>query len=413
MSEASANFSEWLSRINQFIDLQEKMNGEITARVSQNVSTFSYTVIGMLVLGGLLSLVLGAWCAFAIGRLRPLAQKMRQVADGDLSVEITALKGENEVSAMAHALCFFRDSLKQARSLEAENEKQTADAAIEKRDAMNSMADNFEMSVNSVVTAVSNAADQMTELAEALSSAAGRADQCSTTVATAADLASGNVGTVAAASEEMSNTIAEVSKRVKDSASMTSEAAKGAEQSTELVNKLASSSQTIGDVISMISDIAEQTNLLALNATIEAARAGEAGRGFAVVATEVKSLATQTAKATDEISVQISGMQEDTGNVVTSIENIGGLINTLNETSLSIAGAVEQQHTATEEIARNTQEASRGTIEVSENIQQVSSAIDETNSVVEQVKVASRELGSEADLLRRNVSEFLDSIRAA
>ncbi|MEM6382576.1 MAG: methyl-accepting chemotaxis protein [Pseudomonadota bacterium] len=413
MTQASPNFSEWLGRINQFIDLQEANNQAIAASVTATVNSFTAIVIGILVLGGVLSLAMGIWCAAALRPLKPLTEKMQLVADGNLETDIPCPKGENEVADMAKALQFFRENLKRTKSMEAENDKRTAEMEADKRRSMNELADGFETSVEHVVASVSQAAQTMVALADTLSQAAKSAGDRSAEVAAASQEATGNVQTVAAASEEMTNSLAEVSERVSQSAEMTDGAARRTVTTTETVSKLSSSAQTIGDVISMISDIAEQTNLLALNATIEAARAGEAGKGFAVVASEVKGLASQTAKATEQISAQITGMQADTTAVVDAIGEIGGMIEELNTGSASIAAAVEEQHSSTQEIARNTQHAADGTQQVTANIGEVSNAIAETEQTASQVKAASSELASEAERLRSSVREFLGTVRAA
>ncbi|MFN3226655.1 MAG: methyl-accepting chemotaxis protein [Hyphomicrobiales bacterium] len=386
----------------------------IGPRAAAEVASVSRTTMIISVL----AVLLGSVAAFFIGRLiaRSIADvvaRMTDLADGRLDIAIEGADRKDELGDMARALLVFQENGREKIRLEADQEEQARLAEEEKRRTMNEMADTFEANVNGVVSAVSSAAEQMVGLSNALSEAAGRAGERSTAVAAASEEASTNVETVAAASEEMTNSLSEVSERIGQSASKTDEAARGAEHTTKTVAKLSTSAQTIGDVISMISDIAEQTNLLALNATIEAARAGEAGKGFAVVASEVKSLANQTAKATEEISAQITGMQSDTDAVVDAIDKIGGMIQELNSTSSSIAAAVEEQHSATQEIARNTQQAADGTREVSSNITEVSTAVQETGQAASEVLSASSQLASEAERLRESVADFLRNVRAA
>ncbi len=392
------------------VDTQNTVGPQAAAQVSS--VTRSTTIIAIV------AFILGAAAAFFIGRMisgsiANVVTRMKELADGQLDIEITGDDRKDELGDMARALLVFQQNARDKARLQSEQEEIAAQAEAERRRSMNEMADAFEENVNGVVTAVSSAAEQMVGLSQTLSEAAGRAGERSTAVAAASEEASTNVGTVAAASEEMANSISEVSERVGQAATMTNEAAKGTDHSSTMVAKLSTSAQTIGEVISLISDIAEQTNLLALNATIEAARAGEAGKGFAVVASEVKSLANQTAKATEEISSQITGMQGDTDAVVNAIEKIASMITELNSTSSSIAAAVEEQHSATQEIARNTQQAADGTKEVSENITEVSSAVQETGTAANEVMAASSQLASEAERLRSSVSEFLNTVRAA
>lgn len=392
------------------VDTQNTVGPQASAEVAAVTRNTTIVAIVAFILGGVAAFFIGRMIS---GSIANVVARMKDLSAGDLDIEITGADRKDELGDMARALLVFQENGHEKVRLEAEQEKTAAEAEAEKRRSMNELADTFEANVEGVVSAVSSAAPQMVGLAEGLTNSANRAGERSTAVAAASEEASTNVGTVAAASEEMSNSIAEVSERVGQAANMTNEAATSAEHSTEMVGKLSTSAQTIGDVIAMISDIAEQTNLLALNATIEAARAGEAGKGFAVVASEVKGLASQTAKATEQISSQITGMQGDTEAVVGAIGKIGSMINELNSTSSSIAAAVEEQHSATQEIARNTQQAADGTKEVSENIVQVSSAVQETGNAATEVMAASTQLVSEADRLRSSVSDFLNTVRAA
>ncbi len=400
----------YTSALQSVVDTQNT----IGPRAAAEVASVSRTTMVIAVL----AVLFGALAAFFIGQLvtrtlSDVVSRMTGLAEGDLDTPIDGAERRDELGDMARALLVFQDNGREKLRLQADQDEQTRRLEEEKRRSMHAMADAFEADVKGVVSAVSSAAEQMVGLSKMLSEAAGRAGERSTAVAAASEEASTNVETVAAASEQMTNSIAEVSQRIGDTASMTDEAARGAEHTTATVAELSTSAQTIGDVISMISDIAEQTNLLALNATIEAARAGEAGKGFAVVASEVKSLANQTAKATEEISAQITGMQENTNAVVDSIDKIGTMIQDLNGTSSSIAAAVEEQHSATEEIARNTQQAADGTREVSSNITQVSTAVQETGQAAEEVLAASSQLAKEAERLRDNVADFLSNVRAA
>lgn len=400
----------YTSVLDDVLATQDVVGTEAEAAVA---STTRFTLIISIV-----AVLLGIAAAFFIGRtisgsISRVVARMKDLAENRLDIDIPGADRKDELGDMARALLVFQENGREKVRLEAEQEEQARLAEEEKRRTMNELADTFETNVNGVVSMVSSAAEQMVGLANMLSESAARAGERSTAVAAASEEASTNVETVAAASEEMANSIAEVSERVGQSANMTEQAARGAEHTTQTVSKLSTSAQTIGEVISMISAIAEQTNLLALNATIEAARAGEAGKGFAVVASEVKSLANQTAKATEEISAQITGMQGDTDAVVSAIEKIGSMIQELNSTSSSIAAAVEEQHSATQEIARNTQQAADGTREVSTNISGVSTAVQETGQAASEVLTASSQLAQEAERLRDSVADFLRNVRAA
>ncbi|MEM8836550.1 MAG: methyl-accepting chemotaxis protein [Pseudomonadota bacterium] len=396
--------------LNTVVDTQNTLGPQASAQVSGTVRTTIMLALGALALGVVIAFLMGRKLS---GLIAAVAARMNELASGNLDIEIAGDNRKDELGEMARALLVFQENGREKERLQAEQERTAADAETEKRRVMNAMADKFEADVNGVVTAVSSAAQQLVGLANTLTASANRAGDRSTAVASVSEEASTNVGTVAAASEEMSNSIAEVSQQVGQAADMTNTAAESTDHSAQMVGKLASSAQTISEVISIISDIAEQTNLLALNATIEAARAGEGGKGFAVVASEVKNLANQTAKATEEISAQISEMQGDTDGVVNAIEKIGSMIKELNGTSSSIAAAVEEQHAATKEIARNTQQAADGTKQVSADITEVSSAVHETEQAASEVMTASSQLVRESERLRENVSEFLSTVRAA
>ncbi len=364
-------------------------------------------MVGLAALGALLM-------SLAVSRpLGAMTQAMTQVAGGNLDVVVPALGQKDEVGQLAGALEKFKEAGMENRRLQAEQKEVEARAESEKRAAMNKMADDFEASVKGIVQTVSSASTELQTTAKSMTSTAEETSRQSTAVAAASEQASTNVQTVASAAEELSSSIAEIGRQVSESAQIAGQAATQAQTTNTQIKGLAEAAQRIGDVVKLINDIASQTNLLALNATIEAARAGEAGKGFAVVASEVKSLANQTAKATEEISAKISEMQAATGQSVDAIGAITQTVSRINEIATTIAAAVEQQGAATQEIARNVQQASAGTSEVNANIGGVTKAATETGAAASQVLASSGELAKQSETLSLKVDTFIATIRAA
>ncbi|MFC4353353.1 methyl-accepting chemotaxis protein [Fodinicurvata halophila] len=345
-------------------------------------------------------------------RLGRLTASTRAVADGDLETQIDT-RGSDEIAQMASALLVFRDGLAEAEAANQRARDERERGERERREAMLKLAEEFEASVSGVVDQVSKAASGMHETAEGMAATAEETSRQSQAATTATEAASSNVQTVASAGEELASSISEVSRQVQQSSEIAGRATERARYTDETVRGLQQAAQKIGDVLGLIRDISEQTNLLALNATIEAARAGEAGKGFAVVAQEVKSLAEQTGKATEEISQQIDGMQKVTGDTVSAIDRIVETINEINEISGTIAAAVEQQSAATQEIAQNAQKAASGTEEVSQNIDGVDRAASETGNSANQVLLASQELGNLSGTLKEEVDRFVGHIKTA
>ena len=338
---------------------------------------------------------------------------MGVLANGNLDAEIPSRDRSDELGSMAGAVQVFKDSAIEVKRLEAEQEAAKVRAAQEKREMMITMANDFEASVGNVVNGVSSAATEMQSSAQSLSATAEQTSQQANTVAAASEEASANVQTVASAAEELSSSISEISRQVVQSTRISGEAVSEVEGANAKVQGLAVAANKIGEVVALITDIADQTNLLALNATIEAARAGEAGKGFAVVASEVKNLANQTAKATEEISAQIGGIQGATQEAVQAIGSIGTTITEINEIAAAIAAAVEEQGAATSEIARNVEQAAAGTSDVSTNITGVTQAAGETGNSASQMLGAANELGQQSEVLRTEMDKFLGQIRDA
>ena len=373
----------------------------------------------MLILAALAAaLALGGAAAILTTRtiVRPVTRlkaTMLTLADGDLGVEVPATGRSDEVGEMAKAVEVFKANGLEQRRLQAEQKEREARAAEIRKAEMNRLADNFEAAVGAIVGTVSSAASQLEAAAGTLTGTAGATQHLSIAVASASEEASANVQSVASASEELTGSVNEIARQVQESSRIAGDAVNQAATTDARIAELSQAAARIGDVVKLITAIAEQTNLLALNATIEAARAGEAGRGFAVVAAEVKSLANQTAKATEDIGAQIGAMQAATQESVTAIKQIGGTIGRISEIANTIAAAVEEQGAATGEIARNVQQAAHGTTEVAAKIGEVHRGAAETGTASSQVLSSAQALASEGRHLREEVDRFLATVRAA
>ncbi|WP_425429091.1 methyl-accepting chemotaxis protein [Azospirillum thermophilum] len=338
---------------------------------------------------------------------------MGRLAEGDLDVAIPGGDRKDELRAMAQAMLIFKDNALEMRRMEREREEMRQQIDADRRRTMNEFANGFEQAVSGVVVSLTESASMLGRDAQEMSSDAALTTAKSNAVASASEQATTNVQTVAAAAEELSASIAEISRQLNDSSSVAVGAAQKATQTNAIVEGLSHAADRIGQVVGLIGEIAEQTNLLALNATIEAARAGEAGKGFAVVATEVKNLAGQTAKATEEISSQVAEMQAATTGAVEAIRTISDAVTNISRTVTDIARSVEQQGSATREIAQNVQQAAEGTQEVMHHIAEVTTAASKTGGAADAVLQASRLLAQQADRLRGEVHGFLDKVRSA
>jgi methyl-accepting chemotaxis protein len=369
--------------------------------------------IAILIIG-----VVSSGIAWLIGRsisgpLGQLGNRMRGLADGELEGEIPGVGRGDEVGAMASTVQIFKDNAVRIRGLEKVETETQGRAVAERRAAMESLANDFERSVNGIVRSVSTAAAGMQTTAQSMTATASDASARAATVGAASQSASDNVGTVAAAAEELSSSVAEISRQVTRSSEIASKAVGDAQRTNATVQILSTGAEKIGEVVKLIHSIAAQTNLLALNATIEAARAGESGRGFAVVASEVKALANQTAKATEEISAQVAAMQTSTGDAVKAISGITETIAQMSEITVSISTSIEQQGDATREIARNIQQVAAGSSEISAHIGGVTTAASATGTAATDVLTNARELDNQSGMLRSAVDGFLTKVRAA
>ncbi len=391
-------------------DAQDTLGPQATEAINSAVTT-------MLAVAGV-ALVVGALAALLIGRgiSRPVVSMtgaMRRIADGDTSAEVPAQNQQDEIGEMAAAVQVFKENAIRIDRMRVEQEEAEKQAEAEKRAAMQSLAGEFEAKVGHVVQNLTASATELQSTAESMSAISEETSSQATTVASASEQTTANVENVASAATELGSSIGEISQQVQRQASMAEEAAMAAKSSNEQVRSLAERADSIGEVVNLITSIAEQTNLLALNATIEAARAGDAGKGFAVVASEVKSLANQTARATEQIAEQIKAVQEQTGSTVDAIGLINEKVDTVKEVAAAVASAIEEQNAATQEIGRNAQEASAGTRQVSESITSVTQAAGEAGQGSTDVLNASRELAQQGEALSGEVAAFIEQVRAA
>jgi methyl-accepting chemotaxis protein len=400
--------------VQQLVDGVRKETDAATAQAQQEIS---WSTLVMLALGAatLIGSVLFVWLYVGrsiLRRMRALQSSMKILSSGDLDSEIYRSGQSDEIAEMSESLQVFRESMIAARALSAEQDKENI-AKVERASRVEARIAEFESTVRAALDGLQASANSMQSTAQSMSATADQSSALVSAVASAAEETSVNVQTVSSGTEELSSSIAEIGRQVVTSAEIARKAVDEAGATDATMQGLADNAARISVVVDLIQTIASQTNLLALNATIEAARAGEAGRGFAVVASEVKNLASQTAKATDEIRQQIANMQSVTNSAVGAIRNISTTISEINEVTGAIAAAVEEQGAATREIARNIQHAAGGTSEVSSNIVGVSNASNEAGTAAGEVLTASDALRREADVLRAEIDAFLSNIRAA
>jgi methyl-accepting chemotaxis protein len=370
------------------------------------------------ILGAVAILAAAALLAFLLGRgmsrpLTAITDVMNRLSSGDTDVTIPGGDRKDELGSMAGAVDVFRRNMIEARTLRDAQEAAKQQAELEKKALQRQMADRFEADVKSVVGAVARATEDMQRVAAKITASVNGTSEQAAAAAAASEEASASVNTVAAATEQLASSVAEIGRQVTHSSDVADAAVTKAGQTTEMVGGLAAAGEKIGDVLRLIGAIASQTNLLALNATIEAARAGDAGRGFAVVASEVKELASQTAKATEEIAGQVAAIQSSTSECVAAIGGIGNTIREISGIAITIAAAVEQQGSATREIARSVQQVAAGTSEVAVNVAGASQAADQSRALADTVLVASGELNQHATTLFESVDAFLAGLRDA
>jgi methyl-accepting chemotaxis protein len=390
---------------------QQRLESESNAAIAETERLIMMIAAGGFLLGGIWALLLGR------GISRPMiamCKAMRELAGGHFDVVLPGLGRRDELGEMAGAVEEFKvQAVAKAERDAATQEAQSKASSAARRTELIRFADEFEAAVGAIVSNVSASAVQLEQAAGTLTRTAETTQGLSSRVAGASEEASSNMQAVASATEELTTSVDEIGRRVRESNQIAEAAVVQAQQTDGRIGKLSHAAQQIGDVVKLITAIAEQTNLLALNATIEAARAGDAGRGFAVVASEVKSLASQTAKATDEISSHILGMQGATQESVTAIKEIGDTIGKISGIASTIASAVEQQSSATLEIACNVQNVAQGSHEVAANITQVNRGATETGAASGEVLNSAKTLSAESTRLREELDRFMANIRAA
>jgi hemerythrin-like metal-binding protein len=419
-STEGVDAGDWFAAVTRKIDayetVEQKVASDLIGLSERLGSGARDTLLVFLVASTLLfALTILLGLVIARGITNPISGMtlvMTKLAQGDKSVPIDGAERGDEVGAMAKSVAVFRESM-----IRADNLAQEQKAAQRERDnrqaKVNSYIGHFELTIRSILDGLTHAEHVMGLTASGVDKGASDTKNESASVAAAAEQSTTNIQSVASATEELAASIQEISRQVSQSAHVTQQAAAIADGTGQKVNALVATVDKISDVVRLITDIAEQTNLLALNATIEAARAGEAGRGFAVVASEVKSLANQTAKATEEIGRQIGEVQASTTDTAGAIGQITGVVKQINEVSASISAAVEQQGAATAEIARNVEQASAGSAMVTSSIHRVLASAERSAELATDISVSSSDLSQQTQTLKQNVASFLDKVRAA
>lgn len=400
--------------VRAYSELVDQQGQDTTAAATEGAALAEMLMIIVAVAGVIGGVAFGYLLA-TVGIAKPLGRSidsLNRLSQGDLTIEITGKERRDEIGDIAGALQVFKDTATAAEEMRAQQAAEQK-AKEERQVVIDGLIRTFDDTMTSELTTLTSASTELQATAQSMSSTAEETSRQATAVAAASEQASANVQTVAAAADELAASVAEISRQVEQSTQVASQAVADAERTDAAVRLLAETAQRIGAVVGLINDIASQTNLLALNATIEAARAGEAGKGFAVVASEVKNLATQTAKATEDISAQIGGMQTSTEEAVSAIKGITTIIGQINEIATTIASAVQEQGAATQEIARNVQQAAQGTQDVSSNIGGVTQAAGETGAASTQVLGTASTLSRQSETLRSSVNEFLHGVRSA
>ena len=411
---ARAKAADLRAEVSRISGIARTMMNDAVSSARNSISTSSAIMVVLGILGVIVVLAIGL-LVVRLGivlRLRRLTDAMARISGGDLAVPVPT-GGRDEIASMAAALMVFRDNAMALDQERRQSEQRREQATAERRAAMLDLAARLEARVGDVVRAVTGSSDLLQREAADMAARTQQTRTEAMAVARASDQASRNVGQVASATEELAASTSEIARQVQASSGIAGQGVAAAERTDQTMRSMAEAAHRIGEVIEVIESIASQTNLLALNATIEAARAGEAGRGFAIVATEVKSLANQTARATEEIADQIAQMQSVAGSTVNEIQEITGVIRRMSEVSAGIASAVEQQDATTRDISANLQQAGVFSSHVNANLAGVSAAIDSGGETAGQVLETARDLSLQARQLASEVEKFLAEVRAA